>query len=61
MTRMEERRLERDVNRPKVLEEWESLSKQIVLATAVAVCQPVDMHPLTAHLPVVGDTRVYSY
>ena len=61
VTREKERRLERDANRLKALGEWEALNKHIVLATAVDVCQPVNIPPLTAHLPAVGDTRVYSY
>ena len=61
MTREEERRLERDANRLKALGEWKTLKEHIVLATAVDVCQPVNMPHLTACLPAVGDTRVYSY
>jgi hypothetical protein len=56
----EEKRLKREENRIKALEEWEKLNSHIVTATAGDVCQPV-AGPLVAHLRAVGDARVYFY
>ena len=56
----EERRLKREENRVKALKEWELLNSHIVEATAGDVYQPM-AGPIVAHLPAIGDARVYAY
>ena len=56
----EELRLKREGNRIKALKEWELLNPHTVEATAGDVYQPM-AGPIVAHLPAIGDTRVYAY
>ena len=61
----EERRLEREHNRMKALESWEGINTHIIMATGMALCQPI-LGPwpelaLEANLPPVGEARVVTW
>jgi hypothetical protein len=58
--RDEVKRLERVANRIEALKEWEGINSHIMTATEGDMCLQVT-GSLVAHLPSVGDARVFEY